>query len=126
MLDLYRACGPYFFPLIVMNIIIVIFSVKKIIDIFGKRHLSAGDLEYGLNSILFWGIMSALLGTLGQLSGIYNALTFIIDAVEIDPHIIAEGFTISFVSTLWGMFTLLIAALIWYILKCKVKAQLRK
>jgi MotA/TolQ/ExbB proton channel family len=126
MLDIYRACGPYFFPLMIMNIMIVILAVRKITDVFGSRILSAGDLDYGLNSILFWGVMSALLGTLGQLSGIYNALTIIIKAPEINPRIIAEGFTISFVSTLWGMFTLLIASFIWYILKCGVKAKLRK
>ena len=125
MLELYRACGPYFSPLMIMNVLIVIFTVKKVIDVFFKKNLAITDQEYGLGSILFWGIMSALLGTLGQLSGIYNALTFIVKAPEINPHIIAEGFTISFVSTLWGLFSLLVSAFIWYILKSKIKSRQR-
>ncbi|MCF7921026.1 MAG: MotA/TolQ/ExbB proton channel family protein [Candidatus Cloacimonetes bacterium] len=123
MLYLYGACGPYFFPLMIMNLLILFFVIRKIIDVTGNRKKTASELEYGLNSILFWGFMSALLGTLGQLSGIYNALNIIIKAAEINPRIIAEGFTISFVSTLWGMLTFFVAALIWYLLKCRIKSK---
>ena len=71
----------------------------------------------GGDSILFWGFAAAVLGFLGQCSGLYHALTAIAGATEIDPRIVSRGFAESFTSTLWGGALLLVSALAWWILR---------
>ena len=66
--------GIYMWPLLLFAIIIVVLSIKKIVDLFFKKDLNQLQLESGINSILFWGGMSLLIGFLGHYHGMYLAM----------------------------------------------------
>jgi len=128
MLLFIKQMGPFGFLMIIISIVIAVISIKKAIDLFGGKDRPAADLEKGLHAILFWGIISAVLGILGQISGIYNALNAISRATEINPRIVYMGFAESFTTTLYGLTTLLISAIIWFafFMKCrKIVAALK-
>ena len=64
MFTLFMQGGFYMWPLLLFAIIILVLSIKKIIDLFFKPELSHAKLESGINSILFLGGMSVLIGFL--------------------------------------------------------------
>ena len=112
----FLACGVWGWPLLAMAIAILVLTIKKAVDLYGGGDRSRARLERGLHAILFWGVMSAVTGVLGQISGIYKALQVIIRAEAISPRVIAMGLAESFTSTLFGLTVLVAAALLWFIL----------
>ena len=69
------------------------------------------------NAILFWGGMAAVMGFLGQCQGVFLALNNILAAPEISPQVVAEGFVISFVPTLFGFGILAFSGIAWLSLR---------
>jgi biopolymer transport protein ExbB/TolQ len=116
MLLFIKQMGPFGYLMIIISIVIAALAIKKATDLFRGGDRSAAELESGLHAILFWGVISAVLGVLGQISGIYNALNAIYRASEIDPRIVFMGFAESFTTTLYGLTTMLISAVIWFAL----------
>ena len=68
-----------------------------------------------------WGAVSAVFGFPGQIKGLYNALNVIARAAEISPQITAMGFAESFTTTLYGLTTLLVAAILWFVLNARYR-----
>ncbi len=112
----FASMGPFAIPMIIITLAIAILTVIKVIDLWGKKGLSPQKLERGLHAILFWGVVSAVFGFLGQISGIYRALNVIISATEISPNVVAQGFAESFTTTIFGLEILLVSAIIWFVL----------
>ena len=97
-------------PLLILTVVILGLTVRGIV-LLGRK--PEGDVTF---SILFWGFVAAVLGFLGQCSGLYNGLTAISRASEIDPRIVQQGLAESFSTTLWGGALLLIAGIAWFVL----------
>ena len=81
--------------------------------------LRAGDPELGpalernVHAILFWGVVAALLGFMGQSLGIYKSLTVIQQAEVISPQMMAEGLRQSFFTSFWGFGLLVFSGASW-------------
>ena len=136
MLRFFLQCGPYGWPLLILAVVNVVLIVRKAVQLFGARGaatLSSADVqdaagatfESGLNAILFWGAMSAVLGFLGQYSGIYKALQAIQGARAISPNVVAAGFAESFTTTLFGLTIFVFSAIAWFVLYGRTQ-QLRR
>ena len=121
MLSLFIQGGFYMWPLSLFALIILFLSIKKIIDLFIKSDLNAVQLESGINSILFWGGMSLLVGFLGHYHGLYLAMQAISRAADIAPGIVAMGYAVSLISVLYGLIILIISAVIWYVLRWRCR-----
>jgi biopolymer transport protein ExbB/TolQ len=76
--------------------------------------------EKGINSILFWGGMCALLGFFSHYIGIYMAMQEIRKASDISPAVLAGGYQVSLIPILSGLFILTLASIIWYVLRSKL------
>jgi len=113
--------GPFGILEIILLIVIAVLAIKKAVDLFFRARLDAAALESGLHAILFWGVIAAVLGVLGQVSGIYRALNVIASAKEIDPKIVAMGFAESFTTTIFGLALFVVAAVIWFALFARYK-----
>lgn len=121
MLNFIKSMGMFGPLLIVLAIVIAVLSIRKIVDLFAGKDLSTARLEQGLHAILFWGIMSAMLGFIGQASGLYNALSAISRAKQISPNIVAGGFAESLTTTIFGLTVLLVSAVVWFVLFLRFK-----
>ena len=126
MLTLFMQGGFYMWPLLLFAIIIIVLSIKKIIDLFFKSDLSHAELESGINSILFWGGMSVLIGFLGHFHGLYLAMVAISRANDISPAIVAMGYGISLITVLFGLLNLLFSAIIWFVLRWRFNKLISK
>lgn len=112
----FKSMGTYLFPMLILMLTIIVLSVRKIVDLYGKKGLSKARMEKGLHAILFWGAVSAVFGFLGQISGIYNALQAIAKATEISLPVCAQGLAQSYTTTIFGIEIFIVAGIIWFIL----------
>ena len=126
MLTLFMQGGMYMWPLLLFAIIIIIISIKKIIDLFFNPNLSHAKLESGINSILFWGGMSILIGYLGHFHGLYFAMQAISRANDISPAVVAMGYGVSLITVLFGLLILLFSSLIWFVFRWRLKQLISK
>jgi biopolymer transport protein ExbB/TolQ len=121
MLHFFGSGGPFMWPLLFVAISIIILSIKKAIELFGKQDLNQPQLERGINAIIFWGGISVILGFFAHLLGVYLAMQAISKAHEISPAIVAEGYAMSLTTILFGLFIFLFAAIFWFVLRWKFK-----
>ena len=126
MFTIFMRGGIYMWPLLIFAIIILVLSIKKIIDLFFKSDLSHAKMESGINSILFWGGMSVLIGFLGHFHGLFLAMEAISRASDISPAIVAMGYGVSLITVLFGLLILLFSAIIWFLLRWRFKQLILK
>ena len=113
MLTYFFKCGAYGWPLLIMSLVIAGLVVRCVLTLAANNKPLGTAFESGLNAIVYWGVIAAVTGFLGQYHGIYKGLSVIIRATEIDPHVVATGFAESFTTTLWGLMLFVISAIVW-------------
>ena len=113
--------GSIMYVQVFLGIIILVLSIKKIVDLFGGRELTPSRQEAGVNAIFFWGGINAVLGFYGHFLGIYLAMQAIKEANDIMPSIVAEGYAISLTTILAGLFIFLFSAVVWFFLRWRLK-----
>jgi hypothetical protein len=112
----FKSMGMFLFPMLIMAVVILVLAIRKFADLFGGKDLTSYQRQKGLHAILFWGVVSAVFGVLGQVTGIYNALNAIRQAKEISPQVVAMGLAQSYTTTIFGLELMIIAGIIWFIL----------
>ena len=106
-----RLSGLFGPALAVLGLVVLLLSVRALISAIGAE--KGAGLKDRTNAVLFWGGAAAVLGFLGQCQGTYLALNAIMAAPEISPQVVAEGFVISFIPTLFGLGILAFAGVVW-------------
>jgi len=124
MLNLIMMGGTYMLPMMLFAIIIFVLAIKKVIDLFFKKNLTTLQLEKGINAILFWGAISALLGFLGHYHGLYEAMKAISQAHDISPAIVSMGYAISLITILSGLWIFFVSAVLWFFFRWRVKSKI--
>ena len=80
---------------------------------------SAERTQKSLNLIKSVGQFAMIIGILGQLIGLYDAFKFIEQAGSVSPAMLAGGFKVSMITTLYGIIIYVISYLIWLVLKTR-------
>ena len=123
MVQFFLEGGPFMWVLLIIAIVIVVLAMTNGLQLYSDKEKNKGKLENGINSILFWGGFSLVLGFFAHFLGIYNAMLAIRSAGDISPAIVAAGYAMSTITILSGLFILMVASIIWFVLKSKL-AQL--
>ena len=121
MIQFFKQGGPFMWPLLIFTIVIIALAVKKMIHFLGGQDLSPDRLESGINAILFWGFMSMILGFLAHFQGVYLAMQNIMEANDVSPAIVSEGYMQSLTTILFGLFIFMISTAIWFTLRWRLK-----
>jgi biopolymer transport protein ExbB/TolQ len=116
MFTYFQQCGPIGWPLLIITIANIVLAIRNAVRIAGAKPGDGPRVTNANNTILFWGAVAAVMGFLGQYTGIYNALGAIIQATKINPNLVMEGFRQSFTTTLWGLNLLVWSAVAWAVL----------
>ncbi|MGW8265552.1 MAG: serine hydrolase domain-containing protein [Longimicrobiales bacterium] len=111
--NLIRLSGPYGYILALLALVVLFVTIRATRTLMGASTPSPAVVREQLNALLFWGVVAAILGFLGQCDGSYRALSSILQAREISPDVVAEGFVISFVPTLFGLGILAFSVACW-------------
>lgn len=113
--------GPFKIPMVILSLVVLTLILKKKIDLFFRKGLSPSVMKWGISSILFWGIFTFFFGILAQTIGIWQALQEIMLAEDISPPILIMGLLGTFTPVIYGLCTLLVAALNWWVLRERYK-----
>ena len=105
--------GAFKVPLILLLIMVCVVIVLLIVDTFFKKEVNQERHKQGLNALLVLGSMSAAVGMLGQIMGIWFALAAILEAADINPAIVIGGLQASFGTTYFGFIIFFIAFFSW-------------
>ncbi|WP_017732087.1 MotA/TolQ/ExbB proton channel family protein [Nafulsella turpanensis] len=119
MFNLFFEGGWEFMSLITLfAIAMLFFAGKGASDIYGDAtSYQSGKLYY----IRFFGMLALVAGIFGQLIGLYDAMQAIARMGGVSQEMLAAGFRVSFITTLYGFVIFLIAHLIWFFLDMKGK-----
>jgi hypothetical protein len=109
--------------MIIVAVVIIVLIIKKVIELFFLPNLDSKKKAWGLNAILFWGSFNFIFGIYVQTAGLWAALKEIITAPDLSPPIMIMGFLGSFMSTLFGAATLVVAALCWWLLRARLRSM---
>lgn len=119
--------GPVFMSLVYLMWIIVISLVVRFIILY-RGTKNPLKLKRTNDGILFFGSFAFLIGISGQMIGLMAAF----DSIQrtgypsIAPQIIAGGLKVSFIPTVFGMFLLLLSAIIWFVCRNLKEYPLQK
>jgi hypothetical protein len=117
--------GPIMWPLLILAVLVVALSVKKILDLFWAGELEKIQLESGINAIIFWGGISLVLGFFAHFYGVYQAMNAIARASDISPAIVAMGYAMSLTTIIFGLSIFLFSAVMWFLLRWRYKKLIR-
>jgi len=117
MFRMFQQAGPTAFPLVLLTFVVIGLGIYRFLQVVQTGATKAPALQAGINTILFWGGYSAVLGLFGQFSGITKALRAVADMGVVNPRLVYLGLYESFLSTLMGLIILLFASLIWIVLR---------
>ena len=122
MLDFIRHGGIFGWILILLILVIAWLSIRKGIQLFFKKDIDPLRLEPGINAIIFWGGISAVLGIFAHFSGVYQAMIAISAANDISPAIVAMGYAFSLITILIGLLIFMVSAVIWFLYRWRYKS----
>jgi hypothetical protein len=117
MMNLLQVTGPVGIVLLLVAAVILVLTVWTVLRVSRRAGIGEPTFENCLNGILFWGCISAVLGLLGQFSGLWYALGAISKAEMINPRLVAQGLMESFSTTILGLLILLLSSVAWFALR---------
>lgn len=120
MVQFFLEGGSFMWLLLIIAIVIIVLTITNGIQLYSQKEKNKVKLESGVNSILFWGGFSLVLGFFAHFLGIYRAMLAIRSAGDISPAIVAAGYAMSIITILTGLFILLLSSIIWFVLKNKL------
>jgi biopolymer transport protein ExbB/TolQ len=125
MLDLFYQGGPLFMGL--LTIILIIMIAVTVIN--GSNVLKGTTENPDVNrrkigTIKSVGLFALIIGILGQLLGLFSAFKAIeLKAVEVSPSLIAGGFKVSMITTIYGLIIFALSILIWFGLNSRLERK---
>ncbi|MCG8306579.1 MAG: MotA/TolQ/ExbB proton channel family protein [Cytophagales bacterium] len=105
--------GAFKIPLILLLILVLTVIVLLVVENFIRSKKDPFRYKQGLSALLVLGSLSAVVGMLGQIMGIWHALAAILEAADINPTIVIEGLQASFGTTYFGFIIFFIAFIAW-------------
>lgn len=126
MFNIFMRGGIFMWPLLLMAFVNLFLVCKKVFDLFISPSSNEVQMERGINAILFWGVLSAVLGFYAHFMGIYLAMEEIVAAADISPAIVAGGYAMSLITVLFGLLIFMISALCWFAFRWRLKQLTEK
>ncbi len=121
MIQFFLEGGMMMWFLLIIAVLILVLSIRKTLQLYGKQDLPKSALETGINAIVFWGAISAIVGFFAHYLGVYYAMLAIYQANDISPAIVAYGYSMSLITILTGLTIFIFSAVIWFVLRWRFK-----
>lgn len=109
--------GPFIWLQFLLVWVIVLHVLVDALLLVLWRGQRAARLRTPIDAVLFWGCLTAIFGLLGQWSGIHRVSKVVIDHGTVNPPLVILGLGESLHTTVFGMFTLVIAGFVWFALR---------
>lgn len=107
--------GIMLFPMLLLTAVVGLLTLVSTVRLLlGHSGLS---VRSGIDAVLFWGVVTSLLGFLGQWAGLYKGTQVLLleaPKVGVNPRAVGIGFAESLRTSILGMAVLLVAAVVWF------------
>lgn len=110
MLELFMMGGPLFMGILTLVLIGMVACVIRYV-------MAAEQTQDKLDLIRSFGLLATIIGILGQLIGLFDALKSIEQVGQVAPGMLAGGLKISMITTLYGLLIYMISMIIYITLK---------
>lgn len=117
MLTFIKQSGPYILLQFALALVILILTLVNTVRLWLGDRDRARRLRTSIDAILFWGCLTAIFGFLGQWNGLNRAAHAVAVAGAVNPPSVILGIGESLGTTVFGMFTLMAAAFLWFALR---------
>jgi hypothetical protein len=110
---LYEGGFWFMLPIFVMWVVVAVLTGRFLL----KRHHGAEKpaLKRMNSSILFFGSLAFLMGIMGQILGLFEALIYIQEMGPVSASALAGGLRVSMLCTVYGFALFIITVIIWYL-----------
>lgn len=109
--------GPFILLQFVLALVVLTLVLVNAIRLAWPDPDRAARVRTSIDAILFWAALTAVFGVLGQWSGLNRVANVVIDRGVVNPGMILFGLGESLHTTVFGMFTLVIAGFLWFALR---------
>ena len=117
MLTFIEQSGPFILLQFLLALVILVLALVNGIRLVLPGTRRAPGLRQGIDAVLFWGCLTAVFGFLGQWVGLNRAANAVARADAVNPQFVILGLGESLGTTVFGMFTLVVAAFLWFALR---------
>jgi len=117
MIYLFQSGGGFMWLQGLIALIVLYLSGKYICAILLKPDAVDSTIDQRLNSLLFWGMFSTVLGFFAHYLGLYSAMRVIEASRDISPAIVAGGYSASLIVVITGLLLLLASMILWLLLR---------
>ena len=109
--------GGFWFmlPIYAMWVVVAVLTVRFLLK--RQRGAEKPALRRVNSSILFFGSLALLMGIMGQILGLFEALTYIQESGPVTSSALAGGLRVSMICTVYGFALFVLSVIIWYIFK---------
>jgi hypothetical protein len=114
MLTFIEQSGPFILLQFALALVILILTMVNMVRLALYKRRKGAWLRTSIDAILFWGCLTAVFGFLGQWVGLNRAANAIITYGGVNPQSVVLGIGESLGTTVFGMFTLMVAAFLWF------------
>ncbi len=114
MLTFIKQSGPYILLQFLLALIIFVLTVVNLILLALRKGNRAARMRPSIDAVLFWGCLTAIFGFLGQWVGLNRAAHAVATHGAVNPQFVILGIGESLGTSVFGMFTLVVAAFLWF------------
>jgi biopolymer transport protein ExbB/TolQ len=114
MIEAFRSGGVMMWPMLVIALGIAWIGVRTALR--ARENPSGDDVRRGMQSLLFWGGMAALLGLLGTAVGLVITAQAVARVPDAGASLIWGGIGVTLTTLIFGLMIFLLAALAWFVL----------
>jgi biopolymer transport protein ExbB/TolQ len=116
MIEVFLQGGLVMWPLLAAGLGVLWISLRTSIRL-RRAAPPEHEIQRGLQAILFLGVASAVLGTVGTLGGLVEMASAIRAVGETEAALIWGGLGVSLIPLMFGLSVALLAAILWFALR---------
>jgi energy-converting hydrogenase Eha subunit E len=125
MIEMFRSGGVVMWPMLAVAVGILWVAVRTALR--ARQGAAESDaVQRGLQAILFWGVMSVVLGTVGTVGGLVIMTQAIARVGSVESRLIWGGVGVSLVTLIFGLVIFLLSAVTWFTLRQWVAGRARR
>ena len=106
---------------LLITVAVLAIIIRQMALVARKNQSGISKIKNQNDLIIYGGVLNLVIGLIGQLMDLFNALGAIMVATEINPKIVAEGFRIAAIPTIYGFWSLIILSIFWIVFRLKTR-----
>ena len=106
--------GPFILLQFLLALVILVLTLVNGVRLALPDGRKSPGLRKSIDAILFWGCLTAVFGFLGQWVGLNKAADAVAQYGAVNPQLVVLGLGESLGTTVFGMYTLVVAAFLWF------------